>query len=104
GFKAETCAIGQDLHQRAYVTQAEIEALPRDGVDAVCRIAGQREAMRDDLRGMVETERERGAGSIEFRLAEYAVHALLDLGKECPIGKREDARRVFFGDRPYQRA
>ena len=45
------------FHQRARIAQAEVEPLPGNGVNAMRRIADQRQPVFDDLCGVMEAER-----------------------------------------------
>jgi hypothetical protein len=57
-LEPQSHAIGEHFDQRANVAQAEVEPLARDRVNAVRRVADERQAVLGDPRGVVKPERE----------------------------------------------
>jgi hypothetical protein len=88
-------AVGVDdrLGERRHILEAEIEALAGDRMDAVRRIAGQREAVGDEGAGQRQAEREGAARADRPDRAELVAEAafqfLLEdevVGRDQPLG------------------
>ena len=92
-IEAEPRAFDQHLRQRRGIAIAEVDALAGDRMDAVRRIADQRQPMIGDPRRMVEAERIGRARREQPDLAEEAAHRRLRLRGEIGIAQRQEARR-----------
>ena len=96
-IEPEPLALDQHLDQRRDVAEADIDALPRDRMDAVRGVADQREPVRRDLRGMVEAERIARPRAERPELPQEPAHPLLRLGQEAALGQLEHPRRFARG-------
>ena len=111
--EAEPGAFDQHLGQRGDVAEAEVEALARDRVDGMRRVADQRQAVGGDLRRVMEAERKGRARREHFDLAEEAAHRRLGLGREILVVRATASRphprpapttRSPTGVRPHRRS
>ena len=102
-IEPEPRRVGDGLRQRGDVAQSEIEALARDRMNDVRRVADQRHPLAGKTPRHRQPERKRAARADRLDLAELQAEAPLELDVKFRIGQRDDALRLarLFG--PHDR-
>ena len=101
--ETQPSTLNQHLGQRRNIAEAKVQPLSRDRMDRMRCVADQREALRGDLRSMVEAERKGRARSEHLDLAEEPAHRGLSLGGEILVAQRQPASGIILGHRPHDR-